>query len=200
MLDQFQLIAIDHDPGTEIAVLSDGKIIQYTTPFALDGNSVESNLLTALQRFDDGASVRVSQEQIFNLLFKSTDQTTSGVASSTGVLLGGWLKSGRKEIATGCPPSCKSSVVGFAGSGSNVVEGGSTPFTFRERPTIVYVSLNAETGGKVSLRFADNTVLDYAMLARISDAPYNNQVLALDRKSTRLNSSHIQKSRMPSSA
>ena len=39
----------------------------------------------------------------------------------------------------------------------------------------------------------------YAIIA-VYDGSYVKAALAIDRKSTRLNSSHIQKSRMPSSA
>ena len=48
-----------------------------------------------------------------------------------------------------------------------------------------------------SLRASDNRVPVLILTARDS---LDERVLSLDRKSTRLNSSHIQKSRMPSSA
>ena len=38
------------------------------------------------------------------------------------------------------------------------------------------------------------------ILKRITGAEYNHASLSLDRKSTRLNSSHVRTSRMPSSA
>ena len=49
-------------------------------------------------------------------------------------------------------------------------------------------------------RNAQNKRMTYELEACFSAASRSSQVKVIDRKSTRLNSSHIQKSRMPSSA
>ena len=55
----------------------------------------------------------------------------------------------------------------------------------------------AETGIKVTIDTYDS---NESALAKLSSGAAGYDVMVIDRKSTRLNSSHIQKSRMPSSA
>ena len=57
------------------------------------------------------------------------------------------------------------------------------------------------SGGGRTLLFRDAwRYRDYVINAFNTDKPFNQFIIEQDRKSTRLNSSHIQKSRMPSSA
>ena len=54
--------------------------------------------------------------------------------------------------------------------------------------------------GNVQITQAAEELTKYEIYPKPQDVSYENQEITLDRKSTRLNSSHIPLSRMPSSA
>ena len=75
--------------------------------------------------------------------------------------------------------------------------------TYVNEPVRVALATNAEAKAEVQIELAERRIDEAATLAaegRLDNATQQDLTVALDRKSTRLNSSHSDRSRMPSSA
>ncbi len=177
-LDQLQLLAIDHPLTDSIAVSSDGSIIQYRTPFRLADILSGDTILMYIFNWMDGITYGAYDGKKFNLKVKQNSDafTTFSSAEHGGVLIGGWLAHGYGPVQ--CQP--KDKVVGSAssGGGPSAIEGGLQSFTFRERPTLVYVPLK-ELKNTVTIDIGDKIQIDYLNLATQVPDNYSTQNLQL---------------------
>ncbi|MBI4548156.1 MAG: T9SS type A sorting domain-containing protein [Ignavibacteriae bacterium] len=158
--DNFQLIAIDHYAYTDVAVLPNGEVVQYITPFSLvPDDCLDQDCTPRLLSFD-GISKKMSQGDQLELMFTSSGENIHDIVSNFegGIILGGWTI---PRILLEAPS--KKQVVGTI-RGENNMAGSSAPFTFRERPTLVYVPLE-RLDDRIKISFGERVAFDYANLA-----------------------------------
>lgn len=158
--DQIGLIAVDHGDSTDIAVLPEGKIIRYSLPFKLVDDPCRCNdYANTLSRID-GSALRLATGDSVALNFQSSSTGDANLSDRTegGLLLGGWVVHGREAQSTG-----KIQMVGRVAEKENLV-GPSSPFTFREHPTLVYIPLE-RSDQQLTVHFGSDAALDYANLA-----------------------------------
>ncbi len=178
-LDQLQLIAVDHPSTDSIAVSSDGSIIQYRTPFRLADILSGDTTLMYIFNWMDGITYGAGNGKHFNLKVKENSDafTTFSNAAHGGVLIGGWVEHGYTGQSV-CQPKTQKVGSASSGGGPSVIEGGLQSFTFRERPTLVYVPLK-ELKDTVAIDVGEKIQIDYLNLAiQVSDN-YSTQDLGL---------------------
>ncbi len=173
-IDEVELIAIDHPAENEIAVLDDGSIVQYTTPFKTmvnlpDVSAIVSWRISAMDDTTYKASPGKSLELVF-ISEKGFEFTSS--SNEGGIVLGGLTLHGKYLV--GLP---KKQSVGSVGIGRNFV-GKKASFGFRERNTLVYVPLE-RLDQTLTLNFAEYVALDVAKLALKVPSTYEQQSLRL---------------------
>lgn len=170
-LDHIQIIAFDHTPQTNIAVMLDGSIVQYEMPYSIKGQYAEK--LGSME----GNVIHLAENTNIALDFKPIKKEyyrPSGVLKG-GVILGGWIDRGRTLTAE--PPPPKEEKVGFASDRSSI-DKVTTPFTFRERTTLVYVPIE-NVGRNVSVHLDKKVAIDYANLAVEIPSSYTEYKLDL---------------------
>ena len=175
-IDWVQLFAVDHPSTDKIAVSSDGSIIEYVTPYPLDGLiEADSSLVNQLRHFD-GITYPERNGGRLTLKFKQNSDAFTTFANATrgGVLLGGWVAHGYSVYQ--CQP--KEKVVGSASSGADGIGGSPQTFTFREQPTLVYVPLE-KLEQSVTIHFGQKVAVDYVNLGLQVPQNYIRQELSL---------------------
>jgi len=175
--DNFRLMAIDHSQSTQIAVLQDGSIIQYASPYQLDNSVTPDGLdLTQLNNFDR-AVLAVQPGQSISLSFKNimTEFAQAGGSAQGGVILGGWMARSGISVSSCCGD--KKMVAGKIGSGQ-IMSSKPTTFTFRERPSLVYVPIE-KLDDNLSIRFTENVALDYVNFGVTMSSDYTTHDLEL---------------------
>lgn len=156
LLDQLKLLVVDHPPYTDIAVLENGELIQYSTPFTLQRAMLQGNDFTSKLFSADTEWVSVSKNDTLLLGFQQLSTNLNMISAN---LDGGALLEG---IAATKPIEKRG--VGKILAGSNSVDS-STFFTFRQRPTLVYIPMGLINPRNVLVRFHEDSKLNYANLA-----------------------------------
>jgi hypothetical protein len=125
----------------------------------------------------DGITFGAGNGRRFCLKVKQNSDgfTTFSNAAHGGVLIGGWLAHGYGGLS--CQP--KDKVAGSAsGGGASTIESASQPFTFRERPTLVYVPVK-KLKDTVMINIGEKSQIDYLNLAIQVPDSYTTQDLEL---------------------
>ena len=171
-LDKVQFLAIDHLPGTDLAVLDDGTIIQYKMPFTIADDS-KDNIAKLLSSME-GDAVRLLPGESLSVSFKSRGPASDPVPSniSGGLLIGGWVVPHYKSQSLP-----KKEAVGSVGSKGNLIGAGNT-FTFRQRPTLVFVPLR-KLEDKITIRAGERVAIDYVQLVTNTQTNYTSQPLEI---------------------
>jgi hypothetical protein len=172
-LDEIELLAIDHPSDNDIAVLEDGSLVQYTTPFTTMANLPDgsANVSWRISALDD-TTYKESPGKSLELVFGSENEFDFTSFHEGGVLLGGLTLHGKYLV--GLP---KKQSIGTIGIGRNSI-GKKANFGFRERNTLVYVPLE-RLEQSVTLNFAEYVALDVAKLALKVPSTYEKQSLRL---------------------
>jgi hypothetical protein len=202
-LDQIGLIAVDHADSTEIAVMTDGEIFQYTLPYSVAADSQDWNQDHSAFSAMDSCVVRTASGDSIRFRFKYANKRGAPlftVPPEGGILLGGWAlgilpgSDGKYDVrinheggidhqdGSNKRPETTESTIKIQSVGSvsksNAVSASSSSFTFRERPSVVYVPL-AKVDTEVTVQFESPAALDYANLALRDSSPMTTRHLRL---------------------
>ena len=160
-IDQVKLLAIDHDQNTDIAVLPDGKIIEYKLAFKMkEGGCQCLGYEEKLSSFD-GKAHYTSQGEKFIMSFEPVLADYAALENlKVGVLLGGWLDVYNKRPWAPAPPPKEQSVGDLVG---NKISNLKPTFTFRQRGTLVYIPF-ADYSTEIVISFSKRVGFDYASL------------------------------------
>ncbi len=152
--DRFQLFVIDHPTNTHVAVAEDGEVILYTMPMRMTQAILRgANVLDKLSA-SDSIMVEGSVGDVLSLRFEqlSTKVSTGASVDGGGVLVGSQP-----------PPGDKKQRLGKIALGNS--ESHSGVFTFRRRPSVVYVPVGELDTTDLSLNVDERCYLDFASLA-----------------------------------
>jgi len=163
-LDQISLLSVDHAENTEIAVLTNGDIVEYMNLYEL---SAESDSLEKLQRFD-GSGIELGQGEELTLHFAPTGNNSLLPLHELtgGVIIGGRHYNRQFVPNQSCLP--KVPKVGVLSSGA-YGQGTTGEFTLREQPTLTYISMD-RLSDRVNVTLTEDVIIDYVCLA-ISPLP-----------------------------
>jgi hypothetical protein len=175
-LNSVSLLAVDHTLGTNIALLSDNSIIEYTKPYHL-GSVQDLDSETTSNLFDlDGKTITVAKGKQISFTFQPNDDgnTSTRTTSSYGLLIGGVVSHGKSVFSSELPKEQKvgSATAGFSAGRNNGA------FTFRERASLSFVPLET-TDGTVNLNFTENVLLNYINLVTVIPSEYTTTELPL---------------------
>jgi hypothetical protein len=179
-LDQFQLLVIDHSEESQVAVLADGSIRQFTTPFELGkitstDAELSSDSIANLARFD-GRAVQLSDGSHLRLHFVPTENAPLAQGKITGgLLVGGWTS--HRTTSLYQKICCDQKVSVHTEVEEPEVVTHSTAFSFREKRSLLYIPLDS-LALDLDIEIAHEAAYDYATIGvDVAPPDYTVQVL-----------------------
>ncbi len=176
-IDEVKLLAVDHDKNTDIAMMDDGKIVEYISAFKMkEGGCQCLGYEEKLSSFD-GKAHYTSPGEKFIMSFEPVLADYATLENiKLGALLGGWVENNTKRLWAPAPPP-KVESVGDLGEDEIAIL--KPAFTFRQRGTLVYIPL-VESAPNIFISFTKRVGFDYASLVAVVPNPtYSIQELPL---------------------
>jgi hypothetical protein len=159
--DSFKLLGIAHSKDYQIAVLPDGRIVQYSTPFKLIEAKNPKPTLEKLSNFDQSImSVNVGDSLILHFENATVKLDSTGSEKKWGIIIAGCANHSivAKPLSKAqLPPKAK--IVGWI-SPDSVNSNESVSFTLREKTSTVYVPLT-NPQKDIKIKFSSSALLNY---------------------------------------
>jgi hypothetical protein len=163
--DKFKLLGIPHSKDCQIAVLPDGRIVQYSTPFKLMEAKNPKPVLEKLSTFDQSImSVNAGDSLMLHFENTTVCLNSAGSEKKGGIVIAGCVNQSaiaNPLLKAQAYPKVK--IVGWispVSANSNELES----FTLREKPSTVYVPLT-NLQNDIKIKFSSTTSLDYVTQA-----------------------------------